>query len=182
MLLSPLPPFLDICNLCHLRYKTLFIVIIFLVLWFICLSSFHVHFKNGPDSLTKGKTQVFIYLMRFLLQKFSCSSNILFFFFFFHLHLFDGVCFHYSEVLVGFLSLSILILSWFGSLIPSIICFFPLLAHFSSLLCSLLCIFSVCDWMASSLIQIIMVKHISLEDTSLDFYLSWSFSSCDQFH
>ena len=66
-------------------------VISFLVLWSICLSSYLVHYKNGPEYLTRGTTQVFIPLIRFLLIQcfrvtFS-SPEILFFNFFFHLNL-----------------------------------------------------------------------------------------------
>ena len=46
--------------------KALCMVISFLVLWYICLSSSQVHFKNGPDYLTRRTAQVFISLIRFL--------------------------------------------------------------------------------------------------------------------
>ena len=42
-------------------------VISFLVLWSICLSSSQVHFKNDPEYLTRGTTWVFITLIRILL-------------------------------------------------------------------------------------------------------------------
>ena len=75
MLTSLLSPFLDTYSLStsFLGYKALYIVLSFLVLWSICLSSSIVHFKNGPEYLTPGITQVFIPLMRFLL--YSLVSN-----------------------------------------------------------------------------------------------------------
>ena len=46
--------------------KALSITISFLDLWSICWRSSFVHFKNGPEYLTKGTAKVFIPLMRFL--------------------------------------------------------------------------------------------------------------------
>ena len=72
----------------------------FIVLWFICCSSF-VHFKNDPEYLTRGTTQVCIPLVRFLLCSFVSSNFLVFlrysFFlnFFFHPRIFNGV---YSTV------------------------------------------------------------------------------------
>ena len=69
MLASPLPPFFlgtysqptssQGCN-------TLWMVISFLVLWFICLSSSLVHMRKGPEDLTRGTAQLFIPLISFL--------------------------------------------------------------------------------------------------------------------
>ena len=69
MQVSPLPPsFLDTYSLStsSVGCKTLFLVINFLVLWSICSTSSLVHFKNGPEYLTRGTTQVFIPFTRFL--------------------------------------------------------------------------------------------------------------------
>ena len=77
MLMSP--PFLDTYSLSmlSLRCKVLCIVINFFVLWSICLSSFLVHFKNGPKYLIRGTAQILISLIRFLLGfKFPCSSEV----------------------------------------------------------------------------------------------------------
>ena len=49
--------------------KALYIVINFLVLWPIYLSSSFINFKNFPEYLTRWTTQVFILLMRFLQQR-----------------------------------------------------------------------------------------------------------------
>ena len=111
MLATPLPPS------CFGTYslsmsspgcKAVCMVISFLVLRFICLSSSLVHFKNGPESLTRETVQVFIRLMKFLLCSLvlSCfprSPEILFCYFFFHFHFFEGVRFQYSQVLVSYL-------------------------------------------------------------------------------
>ena len=51
-----------------LESKPLCIVINFLVLWLICLSFSLIHSKKGPEYLTRETVQVFIPLMRFLLQ------------------------------------------------------------------------------------------------------------------
>ena len=69
MLVSHLPPFLDSYCLSKssLGSKAICVVTSFLVLWSICWSSSLVHFKNGPDYLTRGTSHVFISLMRFLL-------------------------------------------------------------------------------------------------------------------
>ena len=55
MLASPFPPFLDTYSLTMLSLgcKALGMVISFLVLCSICLSSSLVHFKNGPEYLTR---------------------------------------------------------------------------------------------------------------------------------
>ena len=69
MLVRPLPPsFLDTYNLStlSLRCTVLCMVISFLVLWSIWLSSSLPHFKNGPKYLTSRTVQVFIPLTRFL--------------------------------------------------------------------------------------------------------------------
>ena len=63
----PLSPF-------FLALTTLYVVIIFLNLWTICLSSKPIHFKNGPQWLTRRNDQVCIPLMRFLLQSFVLRS------------------------------------------------------------------------------------------------------------
>ena len=80
----------------------------FLVIWSICLISASVHFNNSPKYLTKGKTYVFIPLMRFLLQSLLSRSFLdhlrySFLIFFFLLRLLYGVRFQYSQVLVIFL-------------------------------------------------------------------------------
>ena len=54
--------------------NALCIVIRLLVLWSICVSSSLVHFKNGPDFLTRVTAQIFIPLIRFLLHSFVFSS------------------------------------------------------------------------------------------------------------
>ena len=57
-----------------LECKVLCVVISFLNLWPICLSSSLVHFKNDPEYLMKGTTLVFIPLISFLLYSFVLSS------------------------------------------------------------------------------------------------------------
>ena len=54
--------------------NALCIVISFLFLWSICLSSSLVHLRKGPEYLTRGTAQVFIHLVRFLLLSFVSSS------------------------------------------------------------------------------------------------------------
>ena len=109
MLASPLPPsFLDTNSLSmsSLGCNALCMVISFLVLWSICLSLSSVHFRKGPEYLTRGTAQVFIPLIRFLLESFVSSSfpsspEIFFLNFIFNLHLFDGVSLQDSQVFEG---------------------------------------------------------------------------------
>ena len=96
------------------------IAIVFLVFWSICLSSSLVHFKNDIEYLTSETTQVFITLMRFLLQSFEKLSRS-----------FEMFCFYFFSfvsacliVHVIFLSSHVLILSWYSSSIPSLVCLF----------------------------------------------------------
>ena len=58
--------------------NSLYIVNRFLVLLSICLSSYLVHFRKGPEYLTGDSAQVFIPLIRFLLDSFIlCSFLVL---------------------------------------------------------------------------------------------------------
>ena len=105
MLVSPLPPsFLDTYYLStsSLGCNALCMVISFLVLSSICLSS-RVHFKKGPEYLTRGiysfdKVSVWL----FCLEQLSSSPEIFFLHFFFHLHFFNGVDLQVVQVFVGF--------------------------------------------------------------------------------
>ena len=77
MLTSHLPPsFLDTYSLqtSFLGCNALYLVIGFLVLRSICLSSSLIHFKKGPEYLTKDTAQIFIHLIRFLQDSFVWSS------------------------------------------------------------------------------------------------------------
>ena len=69
-LVNPLPPSIDIHILYKqsIRCKTLLRVINSLVLSSICRISFILHFKNGPEYLTRGIVQLFTPLMWFLLK------------------------------------------------------------------------------------------------------------------
>ena len=55
-----------------------------------------------------------------------CFPEVVFFNFFCHYYMFDVAHFQYSLVLMSFLPLSVLIFSWFGSSIPSVIFRFPI--------------------------------------------------------
>ena len=73
-----------------------------IVLWSICLSSF-VYFKTGPEYITREQLRrlsLWWYFCYIVLV--SSSFLVLFLNFFFHLHLFNGVRFQYSQILVGF--------------------------------------------------------------------------------
>ena len=77
MLASPPPPsLLDIYNLSTLSLgcNALCMVISFLVLWSICLSSSQVHFRRGTKYLMRDTAQVFIPLIRFQLESFVSNS------------------------------------------------------------------------------------------------------------
>ena len=73
--------------------QAVYIIISFLILWSICLSSSLVYFKNGPDYLTRGTVQVFIFLMRFLFSRSFPVRLRYFFLFYFLFRLFDSVNF-----------------------------------------------------------------------------------------
>ena len=53
-------------------------VISFLIFWSICLSSSLVPFRKGPENVTRDIAQVFIPLIRFLLESFVSSSFLIF--------------------------------------------------------------------------------------------------------
>ena len=77
MLASPLPPSLlgtYSLSTSSLGCNALCMVISFLVLWSIYLSSSLVHLRKSPEYLTRGTAQVFIRLIRFLFQSFVSSS------------------------------------------------------------------------------------------------------------
>ena len=77
MLAIPLPPsFLGTYSLStsSLVCNALCLVISFLVLWSIYLSSSLIHLRKGPEYLKRGTAQVFIPLIRFLLESFVSSS------------------------------------------------------------------------------------------------------------
>ena len=77
MLANLLPPsFLGTNSLSttSLGCNALCMVISFLILWSICLSSTLVHMRKGPEYLTRGTAQVFIPLIRFLLLGFVSIS------------------------------------------------------------------------------------------------------------
>ena len=98
MMAIPLPPsFLGTYSrsTSSLGCNALCIVISFLVLWSIFLSSSLVHLRKGPEYLMRGTAQVFISLIRFLQESFVTSSFLILlrflFAFFFHFDLFDSV-------------------------------------------------------------------------------------------
>ena len=101
-----------------LRCKTLCIAISFLLFWSIYWSSSLVHFKNGPEYLTRCWEPECLFLSwnscdRVWFWEVISLIWKLFFKFFPHLHLFEGVYFDYSEVLVNFLFSERFDFSWF---------------------------------------------------------------------
>ena len=77
MMASSLPPsFLDVYSLStsSLGCNALCMVISFLVLWSTCLSSSLVHLRKSPEYLTRGTAQIFIPLIRLLLESFVSNS------------------------------------------------------------------------------------------------------------
>ena len=113
-------------SMSSLGCKALCIVICFLVLWFIYWSSSLVHFKNGPEYLTKDTVQVFIPLMKFLPRSLVSETFLdllryLFLFFilsplvcYCQLRIFPSTCnFPFLQASCFFLILAVLILSLF---------------------------------------------------------------------
>ena len=143
MLASPLPPsFLETYSLSTLSLgcKALYMVFSFLVLWSICLSYSLVHFKKGPEYLTRGTASVFIPLKKFLQHSFILSSFLVILRYYFLIFSFISTCLIVSaskmpKYLHVSFSPSVLILSWFGRSILSVRCRLPLfctnIAHFS---------------------------------------------------
>ena len=82
MLACPLLPFFfDTYSLStsSLGCNALCMVISFLVRLCICLSSSLVHFRKGPEYLTRSTAQLFTPLIRFLLESFVSSSFLVLF-------------------------------------------------------------------------------------------------------
>ena len=127
MLASSFPPsFLDSYSLSisSLGYKAWYILMIFLVLSSICRSSFLVHFKNGPEYITKRITKVLIPLVRFQLYCFVSRSFLVllihsFFYLFINIYLhvlvLPSTCnFTFIRVFLFFLDLVVLFSLSFG--------------------------------------------------------------------
>ena len=106
--------------------KALYIVMTFPLLWSVSWSSSLVHFKNDYEYLTRGAVQVCNPLMRFLLCNLILSFSFIFYLI--------TACLMVSAsnipryLLVSFFP-SVLIFSWFGSSLLSVIC----CLHFSLL-------------------------------------------------
>ena len=83
-----------------LRCKVLRIVINFLFLWFICLSSFLVYFKNGPECFTWGMLMLF--QLQSLISK-CFPVRLRYSFLFSYISVFHSVRFPDFQVLVIFL-------------------------------------------------------------------------------
>ena len=144
MLATPLPPsFLDTYSLStsSLWCNALCMVISFLVLRPIWLSFSLVPFKKGSEYLTRITDQVFIPLIRCLLDSFVSSSFLVLLRYSFLIFSFISTCLMISTSkmpnysLVSF-SPSVLILSWLGSSIPLVRCLLPL--FITSILCQIL--------------------------------------------
>ena len=109
MLTIPLPHlYRNGVSVTSIGYKAKCTVITLIVLWPVCLSSFLVNFKNGPEYITRENSLLFIPLMSFFTTelsfvKFRRSSGVHFKCFFFHQSLLVGVRFHIFKLLVIFL-------------------------------------------------------------------------------
>ena len=162
---SPLPPsFLDTYSLStsSLWCNALCMLISFLVLWFIWLSSSLVHFKNCPEYLTGGTAQVIVPLIWFLLPSFVSSTFMGLLGYSFLIFSFISTCLMVSDsnihmYLKVFYFSSVLIFPGFGHSIPSVRCRLPLfttsLAHFSmpnSIPMSWQHILTACIWVSNS--------------------------------
>ena len=111
----------------------------FLVLWSICLSYSLVHFKNGQEYFTTGTVQVYIPVMRFLLQSLVSRSFLILQRHSFLMFSLISVCLLVSvSNIYKFFKFSfspkILLISWFGFSILSVASVFQLfvfsMAHF----------------------------------------------------
>ena len=119
--------------------KVLCVINNFFVLWFIHQSSSLVYFKNGPEYHTRWAAKIFIPLMQFLriflISKIFLVLRKSFLIFSFLLIYFIGSAFNIPDYLKVSLSLSVHMLSWFGSSLPSVhslsSLFLLSMAHFS---------------------------------------------------
>ena len=123
-----------------LGFKALCIIINLLVLWSVYVNSSLVYFKKGPEYLTRETIQVFIPLMKLLLQKLLPRSFLLHPKFSFFTLSFICIMVFVSNIptyLQFSFSLDALMLSGFGCSFPSIVSLFPLfiisMVHFPTL-------------------------------------------------
>ena len=96
----------------------------FLVLWSFCFSFSQVHFRNGPEYLTRGTAKVFIPLIIFSLRCYISSSFLVLQRDSFLIFTFISTClmvsaFNISKYLYVSFSPSVFIFSGFGSSISS---------------------------------------------------------------
>ena len=77
-------------------------VISFLVLWSICLSSSFVHLKNGPEYLIMGTAQVLIHLIRLLLLSLVSRSFLVLLRYSFLTFLFISACLIFIIIIIPF--------------------------------------------------------------------------------
>ena len=75
-----------------LGFNALCMVIGFLVLWSICLSSSLVHFQKDPEYLTRGTALVFIPLISFRFVSFVSSSFLVLLRYYFLILFFISTC------------------------------------------------------------------------------------------
>ena len=161
-------------------------LIYFLVLWSIYVSSSLLHFRKVLEYLTWRTAQVFIPLIRFRLNSFISSSFLVL------LRYSFWICSFISTYLMGSASKmpkylyicfcpSVLIWSWFGSSIPSVICRLPLfitsMAHFSmpnSIPMSWLYILTACLRVSSSFSFFFFFAKCLM----LSMYIRWLIFSC----
>ena len=106
----------------------LYIVINFLILRFICLSSFLVYFRKGSEYLKKETVQVFILLQLSLVLRRFFFFWVTLSYFFFHLCLLDNVRFGCSLISFSF-SQKVLTVSWLNSSISSVVSLLPFFHH-----------------------------------------------------
>ena len=87
MMTSPLPPsFLDTYSLSmsSLGCNAIFMVISFLVLRSICLSSSLVHVRKSPEYQTRGTAQVFIPIVRFRRERFVSNYYYHYYYYYYY--------------------------------------------------------------------------------------------------
>ena len=159
-----------------LRSKPLCIVTNFFVLWPICLSSSIVYSKKDLEYLAKRTAQVFISLVRLMLQSLVLRNFLVllmdwFLCFYFHSCWFDGVHFHNSHFSF---SPNVLMLSWFYSSIPFTASLFPLFLFFYVKFHSyILTVYSYCSYQSLQFFFFFTNTFIS------SIYMRWLIFSCD---
>ena len=149
--------------------KALCIFISVLILWSISLNSSLVHFKNGYEYLKNRTTSVFILLMRFLQQSLVSRNFLVLLRFSFIIFSFISAYLMMSASNISeqfYFSSSVLILSLFGSSIPSVIWLFynshyePVTVFYTKFHSNIVTVYSYCLYESFKFFLIFCIQNV----------------------